>query len=53
MKWTYEILDQETDEVLKTESGFDTESDAEMQAELEIKADRIRGCYIRTLQMPG
>ena len=50
--WSYEIRDNTTDEILKTDFGFETESDAELQAMMEAKADNIKGYYIRTFQPP-
>ena len=50
--WSYEIRDMETGNVLKTDFGFETESDAELQAVMEAKADNIKGYYIRTFQPP-
>jgi len=48
--WAYEIRDNDTDTVLKTDTGFESESDAELQASMEAKADNIKNYYIRTLQ---
>ena len=49
-KWRYEIRDVWTHALLKTGAGFLTESDAETQGMMEIKADNIKGCYVRTVQ---
>ena len=48
--WTYEIRDNETHQLLLDSKGFDTESDAELQAHMEIKARNIKNCYVRTFQ---
>lgn len=50
--WAYEIRDNDSHDLLKTERGFETESDAELQAQMEIKVDNIKNCYIRTYQPP-
>lgn len=50
--WTYQIIDSQTDKVIRTDNGFENESDAETQARMEINADTIRGAYIRTLPTP-
>lgn len=48
--WTYEIIDNDTKTVLKTDSGFESESDAELQASMEAKCDNIKNYHIRTFQ---
>jgi len=48
--WTYEVRDKDTDVLLLTEGGFETESDAETQAIMEAKLRNIKNFCIRTLQ---
>ena len=50
--WSYEIRDIDSDAVLRVDSGYETESDAELQAQMEAKADNIKHYYIRTFQPP-
>ena len=51
--WTYEIRDNDTGLLLKTDGGFESESDAEMQAQLEAKASNIKNYHTRTFQPKG
>ena len=46
--WTYEIRDNRTGTLLSTASGFLTESDAELQGNMDAKADGLKGYHIRT-----
>ena len=49
--WKYEIRDKDTDSLLKSQSGFDSEADAEMQGEMDAAAIGIRNHYVRTLRI--
>ena len=48
-EWKYEVLDSD-DNVLFAEGGFETEEDAEWQANIEIKNENLKDCHIRTYQ---
>ena len=48
--WTYEMYDRQTGALLKSDTGFETESDAELQANMDAKADNVKNYYIRTKQ---
>lgn len=48
-EWKYEVLDSD-DDVLFSEGGFETEEDAEWQANIEIKNKNLKDCHIRTCQ---
>ena len=50
LAWAYQIIDSNTDAILREEGGFDTELEAELQAYMEIKADNIKNVYVRTFQ---
>lgn len=49
--WKYEIYDSITDKLLKTDTNFTSESDAELQAKMDAKVENIKNYYIRTLPM--
>ncbi len=51
--WSYDLLDNDTGNVLRTDTGFSSESDAELQASMEAKCDNIKNYSIRTYQPPG
>ena len=48
--WGYRIIDNDSDTTLKTDTGFETEADAEEQAKMEIRADNIKNARIETFQ---
>ena len=48
--WSYELRDVATHELLKKDSGFETESDAELQGNMEAKAENIKNYFVRTVQ---
>lgn len=48
--WAYEICDKSSHTVLQTDRGFESESDAELQAAMEAKAENIKNFYVRTFQ---
>ena len=48
--WAYEMLDKSSHTILRTDRGFDSESDAELQAAMEAKAENIKNFYVRTFQ---
>lgn len=48
--WKYEIRDIDSDTLLKTETGFESESDAELQAKMDASLENIKNYYIRTIQ---
>lgn len=48
--WSYEIRDMETHALLKKDTGFETEEDAELQGQMDAKVDNIKNYYVRTLQ---
>ena len=50
--WSYEVRDKESDTVLFTDSEFETENDAECQADMEAKERNIKNYYIHTFQPP-
>ena len=50
--WAYEIRDKDTHMVLKSDSEFDTEEDAGIQAEMDARVENIKNFYIRTFQPP-
>ena len=49
-EWTYRIVDTGTGRILREDAGYETETDAEDQARLEIQADNIRGVRIETFR---
>lgn len=49
--WGYEVRDWKTHTLLKKESGFLSEWDAELQGNMEVSADNIKGCYVRTIEV--
>ena len=49
--WMYEVRDNGSDRLLFSHGKFETEADARLQAQMEINADNVKGCYIKTL--PG
>lgn len=48
--WSYEIKDVLSGKLLLSASGFDSEADAKLQAEMEIKAENIKGCNVYILK---
>lgn len=48
--WGYRITDTATGRILKEDTGFETEADAEEQARMEISADNIKGACVSTFQ---
>jgi hypothetical protein len=50
--WSYEVCDKGSDTVLFTDSEFETENDAECQADMEAKERNIKNYYIHTFQPP-
>ena len=49
--WKYEIRDKDTDALLKEQSGFDSETDAETQGVMDAAVIGIKNHYVRTLRM--
>ena len=50
--WSYEIRDKDSHRILRTDTGFESESDAEQQAKMEANAENIKNFYVRTMQPP-
>lgn len=50
--WSYEIRDNDSHKILRTDTGFESESDAEQQAKMEANAENIKNFYVRTIQPP-
>lgn len=48
MPWKYEIRSNEDDSLLLEDFGFETESEAELQASMEAKVQNLKGYIIRT-----
>ena len=48
--WTYEIRDKDTDTILATVSGFETENDAKEQASMDANITNIKNYYISTVE---
>lgn len=46
--WAFEIIDKDTNQVLVTDKGFISESEAEYYASLDIKLHNIKNYYLRT-----
>ena len=46
--WAFEIIDKDTHQVLVTDKGFISESEAEYYAHLDIKLHNIKNYYLRT-----
>ena len=40
--WSYEIRDNDSHKILRTDTGFESESDAEQQAKMEANAENIK-----------
>ena len=49
--WKYEIRDNDTDNLLRQQSGFDSETDAETQGAMDAAVIGIKNCYVRTLRV--
>ena len=49
--WKYEVRDVNTDTVLLEESGFDTESEAEIQGRMDAKVENLKDFFVRTIQV--
>lgn len=49
--WIYEIIDSNTNKVLFTDKGFDSELEAEYFARLEIKKNKLDNFIIRTFSV--
>ena len=50
--WSYEIRDNDSHKILRTDTGFESESDAEQQAKMEANTENIKNFYVRTIQPP-
>lgn len=48
MVWCFEIIDKDTNEVLFTDRGYASESEAEYFANMDIRSYNFKNCYIRT-----
>ena len=48
--WKYEIYSRNDDSLLLSDGGFETEEDAELQADMEARCENIKNYYIRTMQ---
>lgn len=48
MTWSFEIIDKKTNEVLLTDYGYASESEAEFYANMDIKLHNLSNCYVRT-----
>lgn len=52
MYWAYEIYDSNTNQLIETDSGFETESEAETHGHIIARAEHLSNYYVRTLQLP-
>lgn len=46
--WCFEVIDKETHQVLISDKGFVSESEAEYYARMDIKMKNLKDYYIRT-----
>lgn len=48
--WIYEILSNDTNAVIHSEPGFETESEAEFFANMYIKEHKVTNYSLRTIE---
>lgn len=48
--WCFEVIDTKTNQVLMSDNGFDSESEAEYYAKIDARAAKLTNYYVRTYE---